>query len=168
VGGVLSEFLVAPSFQSPWYWILHVTVWTFVCLRTLGVPYDMLLRARRLPEVAARVDLLANLAAERLCGAVDAAGTPLAAVIGFLLAALAGIGFASGIEAAQAIFLLGAPLAAVGYSTVRLALWVRQSRLAGPRLVLALSWRRTCHQAIAVLAMLAAAAVATVLHNGVH
>ena len=61
----VSQILLAPSFQSPWYWTLHVVVWTIVCLRTLGVPYDMLLRARRLPQVAARVDLLANLTAER-------------------------------------------------------------------------------------------------------
>ncbi|HVL20955.1 MAG TPA: hypothetical protein VM422_08260 [Amaricoccus sp.] len=162
----MSQLLLAPSFQSPWYWTLHVVVWAIVCLRTLGVPYDMLLRARRLPEVAARVDLLANLTAERLAGAVDAAGAPLAAVIGFLLAALAGIGFASGIEAAQAIFLLGAPLAVIGYSKVRLAFWIRRSRLVGPRLVLALSGRRTCHQAIAILAMLAAVVVATALHGG--
>jgi len=163
----VSQFLFAPSFQSPWYWTLHVVVWTIVCLRTLGVPYDMLLRARRLPEVAARVDLLANLTAERLAGVVDAAGAPLAALAGFLLAALAAIGFGYGIQAAQAIFLIVAPLAAIGYSKVRLALWIHQSRLVGPRLVLALSWRRTCHQAIAILAMLAAVAVATLRTGGV-
>jgi hypothetical protein len=161
----VSQILGAPSFQSPWYWLLHLTVWTFVCLRTLGVPYDMLLRAGRLPEVAARVDLLAHLASERIGGVVDACGAPLAAATGFLLAALAGLGFWTGIEAAQAVFFLAAPLAAVGYSSVRLALRIRQSRLVGPDLVLALGWRRICHQAIAILAMLGAVTAAALLHG---
>lgn len=160
------QALIAPSFQSPWYWALHVVVWTFVCLRTLGVPYDMLLRARRVPEVAARVDVLARLSADRIAGAADAAGGAMAAGAGFVIAGLAGLGFASGIEAAQAVFFLVAPLCAVGYSSVRLALWIRRSRLAGPRLVLALSWRRVCHQAIAIVAMLAAVAAGAVLHGG--
>lgn len=159
------QFIAAAHFESPWYWVLHVVVWTVACTRTLGVPHDMLIRARRLPEVAARVDLLANLAAERLAGVADGFGPVIAAATGFLLAALAGLGFWNGIEAAQASLCLLAPLAAVAFSKIRLALWIRRSRLVGPRLVLALTWRRTCHQAIAILAMLAAVAIAVVLHR---
>ena len=59
--------------------MLHVVVWTLACYRTLGVPHDMLLRARRQPEVAARVDELAHLACARVGGIYDALGVPLAA-----------------------------------------------------------------------------------------
>lgn len=159
------QFLAAATFESPWYWVLHVVVWTLACTRTLGVPQDMLIRARRLPEVAARVDLLAGLAAGRLAGMADGFGPAGAAATGFLLAALAGLGFWNGIEAAQATLCLLAPLAAIAFSKIRLALWIRASRLVGPRLVLALAWRRTCHQVIAVLAMLAAIALAATLHR---
>ena len=78
----LFQTFAAASFQSIWYWVLHVVVWTLACYRTLGVPHDMLLRARRLPEVAARVDTLAQLTSERVGGIHDALGVPIAAVAG--------------------------------------------------------------------------------------
>lgn len=161
----VTRLFATAQFDSFWYWVLQVVVWTIICGRTLGVPYDMLLRARHDPDVAARVDLLAGIAAERVAGVVDRAGTAIAAGTGFVLAGLAGLGFWSGIEVAQAVFMLAAPLAAVGFSVVRLALWIRRSRLVGPHLVLALGWRRICHQTIAILAILAAVTVATLLHG---
>lgn len=159
------RFLASSHFDSAWYWLLHVVVWAVVCARTLGVPSDMLLRARRDSDAAARVDLLAGITAERLAGLADRVGPVLAGGAGFVVAALAGLGFWTGIEAAQAVFFLAAPLAAIGYSSVRLALWVRRRGLVGPRLVLALGWRRTCHQAIAVVAVLAAIATAVLMHG---
>lgn len=158
------QFLAAADFQSPWYWVLHVVVWAVACARTMGVPYDMVVRARRIPEVAARVDLLAGLAAARIAGAADAAGPAIAAVTGFVLAGIGGLGFWTGIEAAQAVFFLLAPLAAIGCSQVRLATRIRGGDLAGPALVAALDWRRVFHQAIAFFGMGAAVAVASVLH----
>lgn len=157
------QLLAAADFQSPWYWVLHVVVWAVACARTMGVPYDMVVRARRIPEVAARVDLLAALAAARIAGAADAAGPALAATTGFVLAGIGGLGFWTGIEAAQAVFFLLAPLAAVGCSQVSLAFRIRGG-LAGPALVAALDWRRVFHQAIAFFGMGAAVAVASVLH----
>ncbi|MFO1207617.1 MAG: hypothetical protein U1E40_00180 [Amaricoccus sp.] len=158
------EIFAAASFQSIWYWVLHVVVWTLACYRTLGVPHDMLLRARRLPEVAARVDVLARLAAERVCGIYDFLGAPLAAASGFALAALAALGFLSRVELAQAAFLILMPLAVVFYSKLRLALAIRRRGISGPELVLALARRRMWHQFVGILAMLAAAALALALH----
>ena len=43
----LLRIIASASFDSVWYWALHVVVWTLVCYRTLGVPHDMLIRARR-------------------------------------------------------------------------------------------------------------------------
>ncbi len=158
------QTFAAASFQSIWYWVLHVVVWSLACYRTLGVPHDMLLRAGRLPEVAARIDTLAAIAAARIGGVYDHFGVPLAAAAGFLLAALGALGFVSRIEVAQAAFLLALPLCVIGYSKLRLALAVRRRGLAGPALVLALSRRRVWHQFIAVLAMFAAVATALALH----
>ncbi len=160
----LFEIFAAASFQSIWYWVLHVVVWTLACYRTLGVPHDMLLRARRLPEIEARVDTLARLASERMGGIHDRAGVPLAGVAGFALAALAAIGFASHIEFAQAAFLILLPLSLILYSKLRLALAIRRHGMAGPELLLALARRRMWHQFIGILAMLAAAVLALGLH----
>ncbi len=160
----MTRILLAPSFDSIWYWVVHVVIWTLACYRTLGVPHDMILRARRLPEIGARVDLLAGIAAERVAGLGDLLGTAIAAISGFGLAALFALGFLSDLEAAQASFLVLAPFAAISFSKLRLAYWIRAEHLTGPRLVLALSWRRVWHQAIAILAMLAAATVGITLH----
>jgi hypothetical protein len=153
----------AAGFESIWYWVLHIVVWTLACTRTLGVPHDMLLRARRMPDIAVRVDILAGLAAERIGGIYDRAGIAIAAATGFVLAAFAALGFGSGLEVAQAAFALLLPLAIIGYSKLRLGLHIRRRRLAGPRLVLLLARRRLLHQAIGVLAMLGALGLALAL-----
>lgn len=148
------------SFFNLWYWVLTVVVWTLVCRRTLGVPHDMILRARRLPDVAARVDLLARIGAERIAGLADAFGAPLAAAAGFALAGLGALGFWSGVEAAQAAFFLAAPLALVALGMLRLARHVRQTDLAGETLRRRLARRRAANQVIGTLAMFAAAVAA--------
>ena len=163
-GMPLIETFAAASFQSIWYWVLHAVVWTMACTRTLGVPLDMLHRARTAPEIGARVDLLAGFAAARVGGVYDLLGVPLAALAGFVVAVLSVMGFGLGIEAAQAGLVLLVPLAVIGYSKLRLALAVRRRGLAGPELVLALARRRMWHQFIAVLAMVAAIALAMASH----
>ena len=117
-----------------------------------------------LPGIAARVDLLANLAAARIGGVHDLLGVPIAAVSGFTFATLFVIGFGLGIEAAQAAFVLLLPLGVIGYSKLRLALFVRRRGLAGAALVLALARRRVWHQFIAILAMVAAIGLALAAH----
>jgi hypothetical protein len=164
VSGVrVYQTLAAAGFESLWYWVLQVVVWTLACYRTLGVPQDMLVRAGRSPEIAARVEALAHLSAERIAGIYDDAGVPLAAVAGFVLATLAALGFLSGLEVAQAAFALLLPLAAIVYSKLRLALFLRRRPVTGSRLVLILSRRRLWHQVIAVSAMLGAVALAHLL-----
>jgi hypothetical protein len=124
----------------------------------------MLLRARRRPEVAERVDQLAHLACERVGGIYDSLGVPLSALTGFLLAGVFSLGFLAGIEAAQAAFAIMLPLAVITYSKLRLALAVRRKRMLGSELVLALARRRVWHQFFAVLGMLGAAGLAMALH----
>src|SRR5690606_21467416 len=131
----LLRLIASSSFDSVWYWVLHVVVWPLACYRTLGVPHDMLLRARRDPATAERVALLARLGADRLAGVHDAVGVPLAAVAGFALAALAAFGFLNGLEGAQAVFVLVLPLAAITLSKLRLALFLRGRSVPRPRLV---------------------------------
>ncbi len=158
------ETFAAASFQSIWYWVLHVVVWTLACYRTLGVPLDMLLRARRTPEIAKRVDDLAHLSSARISGVYDLLGVPIAALCGFGLAMLLVIGFGLGMEMAQAAFVLLLPFGLISYSKLRLALAVRRYRIAGPRLVLELSRRRVWHQFFAILGMLVAISLAMARH----
>jgi hypothetical protein len=161
---LLLRIIASAGFDSFWYWVLHAVVWTLVCARTLGVPHDMLLRARHDATAAERVEILARLSAERVAGIADAAGLAIAAAAGFVLAALAALGFLSGLAGAQAAFVLLLPVALIAASKLRLALFLRGRRLPRPRLVLMLSRRRFWHQTIAVAAVLAAVALAWTLH----
>jgi hypothetical protein len=152
------------SFQTVWYWVLHVIVWIVATQYTLGVPYDMLLRARRLPEVAHRVELLAVIAAERAAAIYEALGVVMALVGSFLLTGLFAIGFLNGVVLAQAIFLLLFPLAIMGYSTISVALRIKRRRFRGTVLVQVLARRHFWHQVVAVAALLAALSVAIARH----
>jgi hypothetical protein len=152
------------SFQSVWYWAMHVVVWTLCTHRTLGVPYDMLLRARRLPEVALRVETIARFHAERVAGLYHVLGTTAALLAGFLLAGLFGFGFLIGVELAQATFLILFPLAVLTYSTVSTALKIWRRGFRGDLLVQILSRRHFWHQMVAVCAMLGAFAAAVAEH----
>jgi hypothetical protein len=148
------------SFFSVWYWVLTITVWTFVCQRTLGVPHDMVMRAARLPQVAERVETLALIAAERRAGLAEAMAAPLAAATGFALAGLGALGFWSGSEVAAAALMLLLPLSLVVLAETRLAYHVRAGKLRGETLRRRLARRRTMNQTIAIAAMLAAAVLA--------
>jgi hypothetical protein len=156
------QILSYSGFFSLWYWVLTVVVWTAVCHRTLGVPYDMLLRAERLPAEAARVEALAGVHVARAAALHHGLGLPLAAASGFVLAALATLGFGSGLELAQAVFVLLFPLALVGLANVRLALELKRTGATGGELRRRLTRRRFWNQVIAILAILAAALAALI------
>ena len=148
------------SFQSIWYWALSALVWTLVSQRALGVPLDMLLRAARLPEVQARVETLAHIAAERVRAVTGAAGPLLAALAGFCLATLAVLGFVYRIELARALAPLAFPLALVAANTARLAARLGAEDLRGEPLRRALARHRAWNQCIAILALFAQALLA--------
>lgn len=143
---------------------MHAVVWILCTHRTLGVPYDMLLRARRLPEVALKVEKIAYLYSERVEGLYHALGTVAALLTGFLLAGLFAIGFLSGVELAQAAFLILFPLAVLSYSTISTALKIVQRGFQGDMLVQILARRHFWHQMVAVCALFGALAAAVSHH----
>jgi hypothetical protein len=152
------------SFFNVWYWVLTIATWTQVCHRTLGVPYDMILRAERVPSVADEVDAVARVAAARVAAVHRALGTLIAAGTGFVLAALAVLGLVSGVEAALAGFLLLMPLSIVLLLTARLAIFIDGSDARGSELRRRLARRRAWNQAIAIGATMVAAIVAIFHH----
>jgi hypothetical protein len=158
------QTLSSSGFYSLWYWVLTILVWTVVCHRTLGVPYDMILRADRLPAEAERVDRLAAIHAGRVAALHRSLGPSVAAAAGFVLAGLATLGFLSRVEAAQAAFMLAAPLALVGLGNLRLALALERTGTTGPALRRALARRRLWNHVIAIVAILAATLVALANH----
>ena len=149
------------SFSSVWYWIMTGIAWSMTCHFTLGVPYDALVRAHQRGGVAAeQAEQLAKLQVARITAALGSFGPLLAAVIGFVLAIVATLGFAYDLELAQAAFMLAAPLILVQALQVRLAFRIAEENVEGANLRALLVRRRFWNQVIGLSAIALAAAAA--------
>ena len=123
------------SFSNMWYWIALAVTWSKASYWVLGVPFDMVGRARRQGGQAADdLDDLARINANRIVLTVDEAGLWLAGFGSMLLSALLWAGFRYGIELAQAVFLLVFPLALVGWMSLRASRQIRAQAISGPEL----------------------------------
>ncbi|TMV83963.1 component of SufBCD complex [Thioclava sp. BHET1] len=110
------------SFSNLWFWIGLAVVWSTASHFVMGVPFDMVQRARRHGGEAERdlVDL-ARIRANRILYIQRTAGPLGLGVAFFLLTTLLVLGFVYRIEFAQAIFLLAAPMTMVSAMSRRTA-----------------------------------------------
>jgi len=118
------ELIDLRSFSNLWFWIALAVVWSSVSHWVLGVPYDMIQRARRVGGQA-QTDLedIARVNVNRLLYIGRVSGLWILGFISFALSGLAVLGFWYEVEFAQAVFLLGFPMSLVGLlnlSTARL------------------------------------------------
>lgn len=120
----LVELIDMRSFSNLWFWIALAVVWSSASHWVLGVPFDMIQRARRQGgQAEADLEDLARINVNRLLYIGRVSGLWLLAIMCFLLTALALLGFVYRVEFAQAVFLLAFPMSMVGalsLSTARL------------------------------------------------
>jgi len=117
------ELIDMRSFSNLWYWIALAVVWSTSSHFVLGVPWDLVQRAKR-QGGEAEVDLhdMVRVNVNRILYIADQAGLWLIGMTFFTLSSLAIIGFVYGSEFCQAVFLLAAPISLV------LGLGVRSAR----------------------------------------
>ncbi|KIT15916.1 hypothetical protein [Jannaschia aquimarina] len=116
------EVIDLRSFSNLWFWIALAVLWSTASYWVVGVPFDMVRRASRGDEVASRdAHALGTIHARRLTHIADVSGTWATAFTWFAVTALGLIGFVYGLEFAQAIFLLFAPMSLVGWLNLRTA-----------------------------------------------
>lgn len=112
------------SFSNLWFWIALAVMWSSVSHYVLGVPYDLVLRARRHGGQAERdLEDLVRINTNRLLNIAHVSGLWLLALGSFLLTATCVLGFFYRVELAQALFLLGFPMSiisVISLSTARL------------------------------------------------
>jgi hypothetical protein len=105
----LFDLVELRSFSSVWYWIAMAVFWARVSHAPLGVPADLVRRARGGDGGARRdVELLLRLRMRRRLDDPRIAGLRVAAVF-CLLTVLVGLGIVYGSELAQAVLLIAAP-----------------------------------------------------------
>jgi hypothetical protein len=153
--GSVLQLIDLRSFSSLWYWIVVAVFWSHLTHSTFGVPYDMVLRARRRGgQDMADLQAMVAVQIRRRATILHSGGAFIALVWATILSMLTVLGFVYLIELAQALALLMLPATVV--VGLRLRLMQRLSG-AGPDpegLLKALSWHRTGVQAVGLMAIL--------------
>ncbi|MBN8293918.1 component of SufBCD complex [Rhodobacter sp. NTK016B] len=143
------------SFSNLWFWLVLAVAWSNVTHFVMGVPFDMVQRARRQGgEAMSELNAIAAIQARRRIGILRSSGVWL---VGFWMAIITGLGnlgFYHGFELAQALFLLFAPMSLAGWISLRLAQKVATGTLVDEPLVRTIFWNRVVIQAIGLLAIL--------------
>ncbi|MEE9454012.1 MAG: hypothetical protein V3V13_06485 [Paracoccaceae bacterium] len=157
------DFFDTTSFWSIWYWILTIIAWSMTAHWTLGVPFDMIVNANKKGGIfAEQCDALIEINIARYIYYFDLAGAYILALVAFVLAAVATLGFYLGIEAFMALFMLILPLNIVMGFTVRFAYRARREGWQGVELRKKIRWRRFWNQLIGVLAITATSIMAVI------
>lgn len=142
------------SFSNLWFWIALAVTWSSTSHWVLGVPYDMILRARRHGgQALTDLEDIARINVNRILYIARTSGLWLLAFLFFALTTLAALGFFYRVEFAQAVFLLAAPLSLVGALSIRTAFHIEAGENKGEALQHRLHVHRFATQLIGIMAI---------------
>ncbi|MDF1715750.1 MAG: component of SufBCD complex [Antarcticimicrobium sp.] len=148
------ELIDMRSFSNLWFWIALAVVWSSASHWVLGVPYDMVLRARRNGGQAERdLEDIARVNVNRLLYIGRVSGPWLVGIMFFGLSTLATMGFFYRVEFAQALFLLAAPMSGVAAMSAATARRIEREQAHGPLLYKRLTRCRLYTQMIGTLSI---------------
>ncbi len=119
---VLFELIDMRSFSNLWYWIMLAVMWSSASHWVLGVPFDLISRARR-QGGALQDDLetVVRINTGRMLFIAQTAGVWLVAFLCFLLTALLVLAIYYKVEFAQAVLFLVAPMSILSMLSLRTA-----------------------------------------------
>lgn len=148
------ELIDMRSFSNLWYWIGLAVLWSSVSHWVLGVPFDMVQRARRRGgQALIDFEALARININRLVFISQEAGLWMVGLGFAILTALALLGFVYGVEFAQAVFLLLFPMSIVAALSMRAAHRLQVARLEGEALARGFARHRFWTQVIGVISI---------------
>lgn len=150
----LFELIDMRSFSNLWFWIVLAVVWSTASHWVIGVPYDMVLRAKRNGDVA-QIDLedMVRINVNRLLYIGQVSGLWIAGFGCFFLTMLVLMGFVYSMEFAQAVFLLALPLSMVGMLSLSTARIIQTEQSTGEILFKRLNRHRIYTQIIGMVAI---------------
>ena len=150
----LFELIDMRSFSNLWFWIVLAVVWSTASHWVLGVPYDMVLRARR-HGGQAEIDLqdIVRINSNRLLYIAKVSGLWLAGFACFFLTMLALLGFIYAFEFAQALFLLAFPMSMVGALSLSTARIIQDEGFESVQLIKRLNRHRFYTQIIGMISI---------------
>lgn len=148
------ELIDMRSFSNLWFWIALAVLWSSVSHWVLGVPWDMVQRARKDTGEATRdLEDMVRINVNRILFIVHQSGLLLIGFVSFALTVMLVLGFVYRNEFAQALFLLGFPMALVGLLSVFTARRIRAEEPVGDALHDRLTKHRLITQGIGMVSI---------------
>jgi hypothetical protein len=151
---LIFELIDMRSFSNLWYWIALGVIWSSASHWVLGVPHDMIQRARR--EGAEALDdmqTLVRINVKRLLYIARASGVALLAFLCFILTTLGLLAFVYDVEFAQAVLFIFVPLAILGALSLRTAGLIENSESEGDALFRRLFRHRLATQVLGMISI---------------
>ncbi len=119
---VLFELIDMRSFSNLWYWIMLAVMWSSASHWVLGVPFDLISRARRQGgALQDDLEVLVRINTGRMLDIAQTAGVWLVAFLCFLLTALLVLAVYYKVEFAQAVLFLLVPMSILSLLSLRTA-----------------------------------------------
>lgn len=148
------EVIDMRSFSNLWYWIVLAVVWSSASHWVLGVPYDLVLRARRYGEQT-QVDLedLVRINVNRTLYIAQVSGILILAFVSFVLTVLFILAMFYNVEFAQAVLFLAFPLSIIAMLNVSTAQQIFEESAKGELLYKRLSRHRLYTQIIGIISI---------------
>lgn len=148
------EVIDMRSFSNLWYWIALAVVWSSTSHWVLGIPHDLIQRARREGGQAMEdVEDLARINTGRLLHIMDTGALAVVGLASFWLTVLGVLAIWYNVEFAQAVFLLALPMSGVVWLSVRASRRIAAGENKGDVLCRRLTVHRRWTQAVGMLAI---------------
>jgi len=148
------ELIDMRSFSNLWYWIALAVLWSTTSHWVLGVPYDLVQRARRQGgQAEADLDDMVRINTNRLLYIGNTSGLWLIGFGCFALSMLVLLAFVYDFEFAQAIFLLAFPMSLIWLLSLSTARLIRAEEAHGEILQKRLHRHRIYTQIIGMISI---------------
>ncbi len=152
---MLFDLIDMRSFSNLGYWIALGVIWSSASHWVLGVPHDLIQRARREgAQVQADVETLVRINVERMLHASRNHGPALIGGTSFLATVLGLLGFLYRVEFAQAVLMIFVPLVVLAYLSLRTSVMIEAGEGQGERLFRRLGRHRLSVQILGMVSLL--------------
>lgn len=151
---VIFELIDMRSFSNLWYWIVLAVLWSTASHWVLGVPFDMISRAKRYGGQAQDdLETMVRINTGRMLHIVRTTGSWLMAIWAFFATMLVLLGFAYDIEFAQAVLFLFFPFSILMLLSLRTSLLIEAGEHSGDALHRRLLRHRISTQVLGMIAI---------------
>lgn len=151
---VLFELIDMRSFSNLWYWIMLAVMWSSASHWVLGIPFDVISRARR-QGGAFQDDLetIVRINTGRMLDIARTSGVWMVATLCFVLSALLVLAVYYNVEFAQAVLLLLVPMCILSMLSLRTARMIEAGEHGGDALHRRLIRHRITTQALGMVSI---------------